>query len=68
MGNFNNWNVANGALSRLENSTFKGTFEIPTLNTYEFRYFVDGLFINEAEADGLICNDFAGAENSLLIV
>ena len=68
VGNFNNWTSKNGTLSKLKNGNFKGMFELPTQKSYEFKYVVDGTFINEAEADGLVYNDFAGAENSVLIL
>lgn len=47
---------------------FKDLFELPTQKSSEIKYVVDGTFINEAEADGLVYNDFAGAENSVLIL
>jgi len=34
--------------------------------TYEFRYLVDGHYVNDEEADSYAWNDFAGAENSVL--
>lgn len=68
VGDFNNWNPKEGELSKLKNGTFKGLFEIPKDATYEFKYVVDGNFVNEPEADGQQWNDFAGAENSLLVV
>ena len=39
---------------------------IPVDSTYEFKYAVDGAWVNEPEADGYKWNDFAGAENSVL--
>ena len=66
VGDFNNWNIASGAMEKLKNGTFKGLFEIAKDKTYEFKYVVDGEFVNETEADSQIWNDFAGAENSVL--
>lgn len=68
IGDFNNWNVANGEMVKLKTGIFKGLFEIPTEKSYEFKYVVDGTYINEPEADAQVWNDFAGAENSLLTV
>jgi 1,4-alpha-glucan branching enzyme len=68
IGDFNNWSVEEGALSKLKNGTFKATFELDKDATYEFKYVVDGEFINEPEADSFKWNDFAGAENSVLAV
>ncbi len=66
VGDFNNWDPKTGALSKLKNGTFKGTFDISKNASYEFRYMVDGAFVNEPEADSFLWNDFAGAENSVL--
>lgn len=68
VGDFNNWNTAEGALGKLKNGTFKGVFEVPKDASYEFRYVVDGAYVNEPEADSYRWNDFAGAENSVLEV
>lgn len=66
VGDFNNWDPKAGALGKLKNGTFKGTFDIAKEASYEFRYIVDGIFTNEPEADSHKWNDFAGAENSVL--
>lgn len=66
VGDFNNWNVADGALSKLKNGTFKGVFDINKATSYEFRYLIDGAFVNDDQADSYRWNDFAGAENSVL--
>ncbi|MBC7643182.1 MAG: isoamylase early set domain-containing protein [Flavobacterium sp.] len=68
IGDFNNWNASEGEMVKLKTGTFKGLFEIPTDKSYEFKYVVDGEFLNENEADAQIWNDFAGAENSVLSV
>jgi 1,4-alpha-glucan branching enzyme len=66
VGDFNNWNVQQGELSKLKNGTFKGVFDINKEASYEFRYVIDGTFVNDAEADSYRWNEFAGAENSVL--
>ena len=66
IGDFNNWNPAEGELSKLKNGTFKATFDLPKDATYEFKYVIDGNFVNETEADSYVYNEFAGAENSVL--
>lgn len=66
VGDFNNWTAGDGVLTKQKNGTFKGLFEIPKESSYEFKYVVDGAFVNEPDADGLIWNDFAGSENSVL--
>ena len=64
-GDFNAWDTT-AALKKLKNGTFKGTFDIPTDASYEFRYVVDGEWTNEEEADRFQWNDYAAAENSVL--
>ena len=68
VGDFNNWNPIEGELSKLKNGTFKGVFDLPKDATYEFKYVIDGNFVNEPEADSFKWNDFAGAENGVLVV
>lgn len=68
IGDFNNWNPTEGALSKLKNGTFKATFNLPKDALYEFKYLVDGAYINDPEADSFIFNDFANAENGVLAV
>lgn len=68
IGDFNNWKVEEGALSKLKNGTFKGTFDLAKDSEYEFKYLIDGAYINEPEADSFKWNDYAGNENSVLAV
>ena len=51
VGDFNNWNPKGSALKKLKNGKFKGTFDLPKDNTYEFKYLVDGAYVNDGEAD-----------------
>jgi 1,4-alpha-glucan branching enzyme len=66
VGSFNECNTEATPLKKLKNGSFKGTVNLESSNSYEFRYLVDGAYENEQEADGLVWNDFAGAENSVL--
>ena len=66
VGDFNNWNPEEGELSKLKTGTFKATFDLPKDKTFEFKYLIDGQYINEPEADSYAYNEFAGAENSVL--
>lgn len=68
VGDFNNWKPKGSTLKKLKNGTFKGTFELPKENSYEFRYLVDGNYINDTEADGYAWNDYAGTENAVVTV
>jgi 1,4-alpha-glucan branching enzyme len=66
VGDFNHWNQNEGEMVKLKNGTFKGVFELPKDAAYEFKYVVDGNFVNEPEADSQVWNEFAGSENSVL--
>ena len=66
VGDFNSWNPEAGALGKLKNGTFKATFDLPRDASYEFKYVIDGAFVNEPEADAYQWNAFAGSENSVL--
>lgn len=66
VGTFNEWNEKATPLKKLKNGSFKGTVDLDAGNSYEFRYIVDGEYINEQEADSFAWSDFAGADNSVL--
>ena len=68
IGDFNNWCPEEGTLSKLKNGTFKGVFNLDKDASYEFKYVIDGVFVNDAEADSFKWNEFAGTENSVLVV
>ena len=68
IGDFNNWDLKVGELSKLKNGTFKGVFELPKDASYEFKYVIDGVFENDSESDSFQWNDFAGSENGVLAV
>ena len=66
VGNFNEWNTEATPLKKLKNGSFKGTVDLEAGNSYEFRYLVDGKYLNDQEADAFAWNDYANAENSVL--
>ena len=65
-GSFNKWKAT--PLKKLKNGTFKGTVDLDTGNSYEFKYVVDGAFVNDDAADAYAWNDFAAADNSVVNV
>ncbi|SFZ90882.1 Glycogen recognition site of AMP-activated protein kinase [Flaviramulus basaltis] len=66
VGSFNEWNEKKLPLKKLKNGTFKGTIDLETGSSYEFKYIVDGVYVNDDAADAYAWNDFAGAENSII--
>lgn len=68
VGSFNGWNEKKAVLKKLKNGTFKGTVDLETGSSYEFKYVVDGAYVNDDAADAYVWNDYAGAENSVVNV
>ena len=69
VGSFNKWNQKKAVLKKLKNGTFKGTVDLETGNSYEFKYLIDEtVYVNDDSADAYVWNDFAGAENSIVNV
>lgn len=66
VGSFNEWSEEATPLKKLKNGSFKGTLDLDSGISHEFRYLVDGKYVNETEADAFKWSDFAGAENSVL--
>jgi 1,4-alpha-glucan branching enzyme len=66
VGSFNEWNTEATELKKLKNGTFKGTVDLASENSYEFRYVVDGAYINDEQADSYAWNDYAAAENGVI--
>jgi len=66
VGDFNEWNAEATPLKKLKNGKFKATIDLETGKSYEFRYIVDGEYVNEEQADAHVFNEFAGTENGVL--
>jgi 1,4-alpha-glucan branching enzyme len=66
VGSFDDWNTQSSPLKKLKNGSFKGTIDLEANASHEFKYLIDGVFVNDAEADGYAWNDYAGGENSLI--
>lgn len=68
LGTFNDWKEKKAVkLKKLKNGTFKGTVDLETEKTYEFKYVVDGeAWLNDDQADAYAWNDYAGSDNSVL--
>lgn len=66
VGSFNGWNGKKSPLKKLKNGTFKGTLDLEKDQSYEFRYVVDGNYINDEQADAFAWNEYAAAENGVL--
>ncbi len=66
LGEFNNWNVAEGVQMKKAKGTFKAVVELEAGKEYQFRYLVDGeTWVNDGEADAYAPTPF-GVENSVV--
>ncbi len=65
-GDFNGWKHAE--LKKYKNGNFKAHINLPVDQEYQFKYIVDGEWVNEQEADRFQWNDYAATENSVLVV
>lgn len=52
VGNFNEWNEKSTPLKKLKNGSFKGTIDLESGKSHEFRYLIDGAYLNDQDADG----------------
>lgn len=68
VGSFNEWDEKATPLKKLKNGTFKTVVDLDADNSYEFKYIVDGAYVNEPAADSYKWSDFASAENSVVTV
>ncbi len=68
VGSFNDWNTKKAPLKKLKNGTFKATLDLDKDSSYEFKYVVDGEYVNDAAADAYAWSDYAGADNSVVTV
>ncbi len=68
VGTFNEWNTEATNLKKLKNGTFKTTVDLEKDKSYEFRYVVDGTYVNDEQADAYAWSDYAAADNSVLNV
>lgn len=66
VGDFNEWNTVANPLKKLKNGTFKTILDLDVKKSYQYRYIVDGSYVNDDEAEALIFNDFANTENCIV--
>ena len=65
-GDWNKWSVKASPLKKLKDGTFKGTVDLQKDKTYQFKYVVDGNYVNDNQADEYVWNDFAASENGVI--
>ncbi|MFV0553298.1 MAG: isoamylase early set domain-containing protein [Mangrovibacterium sp.] len=67
VGDFNDWDIIATPMKALKSGEYSAVVELEQGQTYGFRYYIDGEWYNEPEADGQEANEF-GSENSLVTV
>ncbi len=65
-GDWNKWSAKAEPLKKLKNGTFKATVDLDADKSYEFKYIVDGDYVNDDQADAYAWSDYAGSENGVL--
>ncbi len=65
-GNFNNWDPKTNLMKKDKKGIWKATVSLNP-GRYEYRYFVDGNWENDASCAGCVPNEF-GSQNCVRIV
>jgi 1,4-alpha-glucan branching enzyme len=65
VGDFNGWDESATAMERLKDGRFKVTLDLEKGMEYQFRYWVDGEWHNDWDADSYVANPFSG-DNSVV--
>lgn len=68
VGDFNEWDSKATPLKKLKNGTFKTVIDLDIEKSYEYRFIADGKYINDSEAESLVFNKYANAQNCLITV
>lgn len=66
VGSFNEWNATKAPLKKLKNGTFKAALDLESGTSHEFKYVIDGEYINDDAADAYVWNEYAGSENGIV--
>ncbi|HPE87434.1 MAG: glycoside hydrolase [Bacteroidia bacterium] len=68
-GDFNAWNTETHPMKPLKDGSFTISLNLPTAQTYQFRYLADGVrWITDPEADGIAESPYSDAKNAVLIL
>lgn len=66
VGDFNEWDTKSTPLKKLKKGDFKVVVDLEIGKSYEYKYIVDGVYLNDQEPEALITNTYANTENSLV--
>ncbi len=65
-GTFNDWAPRKDRMQRQKDGSFRKRLQLGP-GHYEYKFVVDGVWIEDPEADGLVLNEF-GTQNAVLAV
>ena len=68
VGDFNEWDTQIAPLKKDKEGVFKITLDLPIGAEYEYRFLVDGNYVNDPDADKYYFNYYAGEDNSVISV
>ncbi|UCD28757.1 MAG: isoamylase early set domain-containing protein [Planctomycetota bacterium] len=66
VGEFNNWQPEKGRMTRQKDGSFRKQVNLDP-GEYRYKFFVDGNWVEDPQADGLVPNEF-GTFDSLVSV
>ena len=64
VGTFNNWQPEKGKMSRQKDGSYRKRLSLKP-GEYRYKYFVDGHWVEDDQADGIVANEF-GTHDSLV--
>lgn len=65
VGDFNDWHTSSHPMRRGREGGWSLTMDLEVGRSYQFRYLVDGSWMNESQADGYVHNPY-GSDNSVV--
>jgi len=66
VGDFNKWNAASHPMKQTDGGTWKKTMMLPE-GTYEYKFIVDGAWLNDPMNEETCINDFGTVNNRIKI-
>ncbi|MDB4837023.1 isoamylase early set domain-containing protein [Marinomonas sp.] len=66
VGDFNNWDTNSHPLRKQKSGVFSTSINFAIQNSYQFRYLVDGSWLNDEMADGYAQSPVSGDSNCVL--
>lgn len=68
VGDFNDWSETANPMKKLKDGSFSLTIDLETGREYRFRYFSDGAWFNDPDADAYSFCTYATEDNSVISV